>query len=303
MLKITRRAALFSFGLMAFTSPAKLHACEIYSSELVTWKGARKPQITLSRAAQNLPPPRLFNAATKTLPANYSGIDPYLAWQIITKSQKEKGEYETSRQAEERKDLQVPYKISYGYNTSHALPFVKSYRDLDALFGSELRYNADDQALEYTLETRKPRYRVVINEKSKTEKYVGANAFGVKTVVTKTTGCESAIEFGRPDANSSLYERAYSHQNKFLTSRIKVEIPSSPAQAKHIKKQDLSIIFLLRPSAELPRVGTDYYSREPTIDEPRDVLITTRIIYGNLEGILIFNKKTGQILGSKFFDH
>lgn len=297
MLNFALKIAVSGLALILVSAPAKARACDIFGIA----KGLDS-KVKLTRASPNLTAPRTFNSSTKVLPKNYSGIDPYLTWTLLSKSQAEKGEFETTQEAEKRSNLETPYAIKHGFSTAHSLPFVKPISDADLLLGSALAYNADNQVLEFKLESRySGDFRIVVNQNTQSDQYIGSNAFGVKAKVDRTYGCESAIEFKLPNALQRLNTSSFSYGSSSLgRSEIVIPIPATPEQAKSIKTQKLAVVYLLKPLA--PYVKSDSIYNKPTISEPQQYLISTNIVFGRLNGILIFNRATGQVLASKFFE-
>ena len=81
---------------------------------------------------------------------------------------------------------------------------------------------------------------------------------------------------------------------------IRIYIESTPDRAKKIKREGLSVIYLVKPTAPYVKDDIPLYA-EATIDHPTSIGITRHVIYGSLGGIFAFSKTSGRVLGSTVF--
>lgn len=256
-------------------------------------------------------PPRSFDGKSTSLYKNYSGIDPYLVWKILRKSQGSKGEYETTVDFEKRKLLSPPYSIAHGYNTSHPLPFVAEVEEYS--FRTRLNYNADKQLLTYAVfPERDGTFKVSVQRKIEQDSYLGENAFGVTRRVRRAVGCEVLISFPPPgnptgglflanESNTAPLEAAEITAFDNLHSYIGVTLPATPAEARKYKSRKLSVVFTLRLKPPYISEWETPTFKEATLDDPVTIAISNMTIRGTLQGMYLFDQSTGRILASKIF--
>ena len=321
---------LFSAVLIA----PKSMACDIYSM-----LNGSDNEVKLVRASINSPTPRSFTERTNPFPQNYSGIDPYLAWKVLRKSQLPKQEFETTPQYESRKNLQSPYAIKYGYTTKHTLPFVTEFTEFST--NMEIKYDADSNILKLRLEPEAwgaGHYEIVVQSNMVRGSYTGSNAFGVTRNVTRILGCEVAIRFPQPlqesrplgdqrisksDDALPMWQRISKSEDSLpmwqrisksddsppiwpspdpnRSRGITVEIPSSPDQARLIKSEKLTLVFLFRPVEPFVLDDRIIY-QAATINDPTSISVTRHIITGELKGLFVLNSKNKKVIGSTVFD-
>lgn len=274
-----------------FLSSSPLLACSLSESVDVI-----KGKTLLTRSSVEKQAPRLFGLDTKKLPSNYTGIDPYLVWKILYNSQVTKQEYETSNQHILRKDLSIPYEIKYGFNTSHSLPFVTELSELVEY--RKFEYDADAKTLYFKVKTAigSNYYDLTVQESSASDSYIGSTIFGLKARVARILNCETTLRFKQPlditDSRDDLFRRR--------RSNLVVPIPASPEQAQSIRRKKWSLLLVIKPVA--PFISpTEFNALEPTINLPATASTTTRIINGELQALIIFERKTGTILASRTY--
>ena len=240
-------------------------------------------KIKLTRSKKDLLPPRVFDSNIAKFPVGYSGLDPFLVWEVLNKSQREKSEYESTAQYSDRRLLDTPYALKYGYNTSHSIPIYLGENPYDNYPVIRTEYDADKRVLNITI-GKEDRYsesfgiNVLSNTQSRS--YIGANAFGVQKEITDYTGCHAVL---------------VSPQGKLIV----ISIPSTPEEAKKLSSIKLSfvLVFKLIPPYVFP---VRYLSTKATLDKPTSMLISEHRLYGKIEGVYVFDKKNGRILGKAF---
>lgn len=281
------------------------YGCSVYGSD-----DGRDRKAELIRSSSSIRVPRQFSEETLLIPPNYTGLDPYLAWKILRRSQAPKGEYETTEQYEKRKNLLVPYVIKYGYNTAHPLPFVTDITENSVY--TELEYDADNRVLNFILRNQwaSGQFEITVQSRFVKESYIGSNAFGVTRKVTALIACGTRIHFPFPRRDNEGKTPTLNPTAPYFSQKIYditstdtalvVGIPATPQQAQQIKGKRLSILYVFTPTA--PYVQEDRVNyREATVADPTSTLITTHIITGSLKGVLIVERFSGRVLGSRFF--
>ncbi|HLP99281.1 MAG TPA: hypothetical protein VK149_12655 [Sideroxyarcus sp.] len=258
---------------MAFTSPV-IAAGNQYATKV--WK------------------PTPFSLGSDHLPAGYKGLDPKKFFTLFKAKvhDLEKGEFETSEKFEQRiagkENLLSPIKTSdlYAFRMSGHM---------------SKKYAADTQ--EYLLEGIQtcieagrltPNWLTCeIAELIHDESYVGSNSFGATTTVTRTRGTRLAlaIQEDNPLLKSVLVGSYgyYGYQDR---------VPVNLDKARKLKNAEFSVLFVGHISHTKiiegkPVIGT------PTIDDPTDIFITVEGIPFDLKAIIIYDRKTGEIIGQK----
>jgi hypothetical protein len=274
---------VYVFTIFAFNAGQSFAACPADLG--IIWPGSDSKIIKLTRSKKDLLPPRVFDSNIAKFPVGYSGLDPYLVWEVLNKSQREKSEYESTAQYNDRRQLDTPYALKYGYNTSHQIPIVM---DVDLYMNFRvvsLEYDADKRILNITVGKVEPyskNFEITVQENTQSRVYVGTTAFGVQKEITDYTGCHAVI---------------VSPQRK----PVVISIPSTPEEAKKLKSSKLSLVVVFKPIPPYV-MPVDWISTKATLDKPSSLLISKYRLYGNIEGLYIFDKKSGRILGKSFID-
>ena len=241
------------------------------------------PEIQLRRSKKNLLPPRVFDNSIAKFPVGYSGLDPYLIWKVLNKSQDAKSEYETTVQYNERRLLDTPYALKYGFDTSHPIPVVMDVDDYLNFGVVRSEYDADKRILNISIGSNSPYskdFDVTVQDNTQSSSYVGANAFGVQKEITRYSGCNVVL---------------VSPQGK----PIVIAIPSTPEEAKKLKSSKLSFVLVFKPIPPYV-LPNDYNVRKATLDRPTSSYYTKYRLYGRIVGLYVFDKKNGRILGKAF---
>ena len=302
----------YPFLLLAFSalSIAPSRACSLNDQLGLSPDGQKSSSAAnktfLVRSSENASPPRIFNRDTRTLPANYTGIDPYLAYKVLLTSQSDKGEYERSHQHKQRSNLAIPYLIKYGFNTSHSLPFaVDVAENLSRNNYHEFKYDSDSKSLKYIMfpNWSNPYYEVIIQDSLEGGTYAARNIFGLETAVSRTVGCRLLIRFSQPMdriGNKLVEGSTRISERKPILSNVVVSIPADTSQARIIRDKKLSLLFVVKLVPPYLTYNKSL-TKQPTIFEPQSIMVKQPTMNTELQALLIYDRKSGQILGSKFF--
>jgi len=271
------------FTIFVFNAGQSFAACPADLG--IIWSGSDSKIIKLTRSKKDLLPPRVFDSKIAKFPVGYSGLDPYLVWEVLNKSQQEKSEYESTAQYNDRRLLDTPYALKYGYNTSHRIPVVMDVEPYDNYPVIRSDYDADKRVLNITVgkdERYSESFDITVRENTKSRVYVGTTAFGVQKEITDYTGCHAVLVSpqGRP---------------------VVISIPSAPEEAKKLKSSKLSFVVVFKPIPPYV-LPVKWISSKATLDVPTSLHISEYRLYGKIEGIYVFDKKNGRILGKGFAD-
>jgi len=274
---------VYVFTIFAFNAGQSFAACPADLG--IIWSGSDSKIIKLTRSKKNLLPPRVFDSKIAKFPVGYSGLDPYLVWEVLNKSQREKSEYESTAQYNDRRQLDTPYALKYGFNTSHSIPIYLGEEPYSNYPVIRSEYDADKRILNITVgkdERYSENFDITVQQNTQSRSFIGTNAFGVQKEITEYTGCHAVL---------------VSPQGK----PIVISIPSTPEAAKKLSLSKLSfvVIFRLIPPYVLP---VKLINSKATLDKPTSLLISEYRLYGRIEGLYVFDKKSGRILGKAFAD-
>ena len=268
------------FTIFVFNAGQSIAACP---ADTGLFGGDSK--IKLTRSKKDLLPPRVFDSNIAKFPVGYTGLDPYLVWEVLNKSQREKSEYESTVQYNERRLLDTPYALKYGYNTSHLIPIVMDYEPYDNYPVMRSDYDADKRILNITVgkdERYSESFDITVQTNTQSRSYIGTNAFGVQKEITDYTGCHAVL---------------VSPQGKLIA----ISIPSTPQEAKKLRASKLSFVVVFKPIPPYV-LPVKWISTKATLDKPTSLLISEHRLYGKIEGLYVFDKKSGRIIGKAFAD-
>lgn len=238
--------------------------------------------------------PAPFTLGSDHLPAGYTGLDPKKFFTLFKAKvhDLEKGEFETTEEFEQRiadkENLLSPIKTSDLYAFRMSGHVSKKY----AADTQEYMLGSIQSCLTSGRST--PNWVTCeIAEIIHDESYVGSNAYGATTTVTRRRGNRLALAIKKDNSllNSVLVGSYgyYDYQDR---------LPVNLEKARKLKNEEFSVLFV--GSISHPQIieGQTVYGA-PTIDDPTDVLITVEGIPFNLKAIIVYVSKTGEIIGQK----
>lgn len=251
--------------------------------------------------------PVAFDDTAQRLPANYSGLNPISFYNMYKgKVDKlEKGKYETSEEFERRiadKDaLLAPITTSdlYAFRMEDiAVQYdadAKSYKVGDVSFIGN--YSCKETR---SLKTEKEEITCKVTSISRQNStYTGSNAYGASRTVKRIKGLDFALAIPKSSpAFSQVFSKDPSDYKSFIYYyRDNLSVPLE--KAREIR-EDLSVLFVGRVSDAKIVTGRETY-RDPTIDSPNDTMIYQNAVPFDLNKIIYYVRKTGEILYVKSF--
>jgi|GEM_PF-7049856 len=133
--------------------------------------------------------------------------------------------------------------------------------------------------------------------------YVGTNAFGVKTKITKNNIQQFLLAFRNYIGFSKLTinETTFASMSKRFSKESELALwyefsPTFKADAETARRGQGRIAFLYVCKLASPYLVFSSGTHSPTIDEPSDGRRDTAYLVANVSEIWIFNKGTGEIL-------
>lgn len=226
-------------------------------------------------------PPQFFDPTVERLPSGFAGSDFGALFKARSTIPK-KGEFETSDQYRERLKA-----VSGDGFYSVALDLFAQY-DADRQRFTVLILTKELQTEAAILLNRYgDRPVLVVNQTRKESgKYVGSNAFGVRTKVTKVNMIEDAIVLGNPHYDD-VDDRAGARN-------FYIPLPSDRARATM-----LAFLLVFKPEpiggAGLTTTASSY--KDPTLDFPLAVTTTARYLFVGDAVVWAYDKRTGEVLG------
>lgn len=284
---------IFAIFLMALTATAE---------------SAQKAHTSTPRpigARQNLTwSPMPYDESVDHLPAGYFGTDPFKFY-VLFKSRAQmasKGEFETSNQfAERTADLDqilapISTKISYAF-------MVESFQP---------KYDADTESFTFNEFTDSYRchpsglaglnreFRIcniaLINMTK--DQYKGSNSFGVSRLIKRIRGINFSIAL--PSSHAAIgqvFTRPSSYFDD-ITFSDKLHVPLEKAKAL---KGKIGVLFV-GAICDTKLIEGQPIITEPTISNPRDVIIETTALPFDLKRIVYYVISTGEILEQRVIE-
>ncbi len=281
-----------------------------------------KPQVTpiaTSRAEATFElPPSLFAPFTAAMlergkidPA-YFGHNPSVIFPALEAvSNLRKGEFESSADFEERRTKAMSGAYLPGLKLTDQLAFILDTRRASKYF-SGLGYSYDADSAEASLyvifndrtlnEIGSPSYdasgsagqqarvplkvQVLKSQKIDERQYQASNAYGATVTVTKSV--YKTIALGLERLDFVPWQKEFP-ENPQPVSRVKME---ASVAARELPK--LKTLILARPLS--PYVNYDFTHQEPTRDNPKELIIQTRIIRAIVDEVIFFSGITGEII-------
>jgi hypothetical protein len=287
--EVVRRRLLFCFLVASSLTGVVL------TSELRAYQARRNPELNQQRSSSN-PASRSYSTEpfeinARKLPPNYPGHDIVACYNRLKKAAPPKGEYETTAQYVARVN---------SLSTDYLYAFRVKPRD--ASFELEYTYDADKKLLVASLEVTRidlgfvPEFDgrrtadssiagiTVRDTKAGRDTYVGSNAYGAKTTVTR---------FVREN-----YNIAFDKELPQGISWMKLTISITPNEARILKPR-LSVLLIckLKTFADPPLLAFECYKfLDPTIHSPIDSFTTKKYIHTDLKAIWLYDTVTGEVL-------
>lgn len=130
------------------------------------------------------------------------------------------------------------------------------------------------------------------------ESYIGENAYGAKTEISKTTSDAYVIAFPRGKFPASAYlpgneqssTRGSAYETDFGRIKLNFSMPSAEARQK-----DKDIACLYFASISPPYLFEHRTKSTPTRDKPFESITNYHALYGGLDQMIVFNRSTGEI--------
>lgn len=238
--------------------------------------------------------PTPFTLGSDHLPAGYTGLDSKKFFTLFKAKvhDLEKGEFETTEEFEQRiadkENLLSPIKTSdlYAFRMSGHVSKKYAADTQEYMLGSIQSCLASGRSAPNWVTCE-------IAEIIHDESYVGSNAYGATTTVTRRRGNRLALAIKKDNSllNSVLVGSYgyYDYQDR---------LPVNLEKARKLKSEEFSVLFVGSISHTQIIEGQTVYGA-PTIDDPTDVLITVEGIPFDLKAIIVYVSKTGEIIGQK----
>lgn len=224
-----------------------------------------------------------------------------------------KGDYETNNDFEKRKIDAFSRKIIGDISANDLMIFSLSVENFKSYSSSSVRFNydADDSKLSIYVfpETKTlsnigaPDYMYSFGtelkgldlfeidmELNNLGEYTGANAFGRTVDVTKSQLITYGIATNHIDSIKNNRSYYYSNDEKYESF---VDLSIDTKNAKDFVS-DLAAMAVFRP--KYPYLYFHFDSIKPTIEKPKETYYNYKYIYGDILYIVIYLKKTGEIL-------
>jgi len=170
--------------------------------------------------------------------------------------------------------------------------------------GENTKYNTETETLWVYIFLKYPQiwidgskvhddFQILVNEKNlKDSSYVGTNAFGVSTRVSKSKRLTIYVSFDRLKAVSVIEKAgAGDVENMFLALPLHV----SAAKARSM---DGTIRVAYRYKLLPPLLASDDSYETPTLDSPYEDEEKKTLVVASLTGVMVFDDKTGEVLRS-----
>jgi hypothetical protein len=217
------------------------------------------------------------------LPPNYWGNDIAKAYEKASPSPK--GEFETSD----------AYQARVARST-RPRPYAFRIESLDA------KYDADRRpapGFEVSLPLDEKRAAIIVRKVRNTEKYVGSNAFGAQTEVTKFYVQQyEIIPNNRPlhFSKGSTLDEGGAIGDTLATARYSAFLAIGPEAARGLKDRLRALVI-----CKIEGVGGDLTestldSKDPTFTDPTGLLLERRYLKATVTELLLYDSKTGQVL-------
>ncbi len=239
--------------------------------------------------------PLAFNSTIDRLPPNYRGLDPVQFIKLFKSKvgRLKKGEFETSEE--------------FGHRIANADAILSPINTIDEyafrISGIYTKYDADKQAYlisqddylchdTYRLEESKDLITCIVSAfKREKSTYVGSNAFGSSRIVERIRGSDFSLAIPKVNAlrRPVFIQTAFAY--KFDDS-----LPVSLEKARHLKNMEIAALFVGRITAAKIIEGRGKMEK-PTIESPDDIFITEDAVPFELNRIIYYVVKTGEILG------
>ena len=218
----------------------------------------------------------------------------------------EKGEFESTADFTQRKNSLLSNKIMGEYGIDDAFPFIVEVgKYASCLNGIRYAYDADksratlhlsawsdalgDRGYSYSADSDAPKYDTLVlrRDDKKDTSYMGVNAFGVSTPVKVSRGviyqvAAKKIPYIKGRRTLSCEEKKAAFAWQVDAAVAEKELPSLKAM----------LIVKLKP----PYVLYSDYQREPTRDDPVDIEVQTRAVFGDVVKVVVYSGITGNII-------
>ena len=133
-------------------------------------------------------------------------------------------------------------------------------------------------------------FRVFFSERNRRESsYIGSNAFGVSTRVSKMERSATYITFDGESTKKALLSAGFFEDDVYFS--VPLEIPPVEARALH---GNVRVAYKYR--LRLPYLGTYEEFETPKIDWPFESKERQTLVIADLRAVIVFDKKTGRIL-------
>jgi hypothetical protein len=259
----------------------------------------------------NTPPAvAYFDVNAERLAQNYKGHDIAGIYNSIkNKIKLEKSEFETTSDYDDKISSIVIDDI-YAFRLADTTKVINGhYSGVQSI-----TYDADNKKMKVVIKTdrdgqwsyKNGRASIIIKEiKGKSESYVGANAFGVKTIVERRSGTQYLIALtNQKKFGVSQFDSVVLEPDRKLA--IDIDVPIEKARGL---KDNIGVIVLCRPSLfkyEKPLFykGNDLifentYFNGATISSPTTVSFERKFINMEAVAVWVYELNTGIILQKK----
>jgi len=268
-----------------------------------TQKEAAKPA---EKAEPALQPFSLDSFSSGKIDPKFSGASPAT---VITAlegmANLKKGEFESTADFNSRQSAALTKKVVGNVGIDDLFPFIaKVQKYHECQNGIMYRYDADTAQASFYVEPRTevlggPDYRYepgsdmprmdtleLARDYEKNRTYTGSNAYGAETTVTESKGVIYNIAADRIPFIAG--PRASMCKDKAPRFSFKME-PSIAAQ----ELPSLRALIVVKPKT--PYVKYSFFHKSPTRDDPKELNVMTKALYGDVAKIVIYSGNTGQI--------
>ncbi|MSM39509.1 MAG: hypothetical protein GJT30_07805 [Geobacter sp.] len=200
-----------------------------------------------------------------------------------------------ARKNREKSEFETTYEYNLRIEKEDKTPLSGNtyiYDNISLLVDVESIYDADTQILQILLPLENSwvtKFTLGIpSRESKVYKdeYIGTNAYGVNVNVKKYTTEKIVLVVN----NSEPYEI----DNSLFKKKIKITIKDVSVETAKHNKNSIAAICVFKIKS--PFVGKDGYHDKATISNPVEMTILNKLLYGDISEIIVYNKKSGQIL-------
>ncbi|WP_243374599.1 hypothetical protein [Geotalea sp. SG265] len=224
-----------------------------------------------------------FTLDGNIIPKNFLGHDLRAVYKKLEeRKDRKKGEFETTAQYNSRIELEDKSPLFGSVKIGDKLSLV-------ANVGSS--YDADNSKLRVdipSVDSWRTKYAFGITGQeiyNIRKNYIASNSYGATVEVSEHLQANAILVVN--NIQKFNVDSGYSKQLEFVLDNFPNE------KARKLKNQLMAIcVFTLTD----PFLGDDGYYLKATMDSPIEAVTSNKLVYGNLEEVILYNDETGEVL-------